>query len=70
MWMPNSGNEARRMWLATAVLKDQIDYVSMDSKANSYRLYRELHCQRRITLVTTCQRKEAKTNLQRTILKS
>ena len=41
MWMPNSGNEAKRMWHETVFLKDYVDYVSMDSKTDSYPLYRE-----------------------------
>ena len=61
MWMPNSGNEAKRMWHETAYLKGCVDYVSMDSKADSYPLYREFKRQRRITLVTSSRRKENKT---------
>lgn len=57
MWMPNSGNEAKRMWLETGSLKGCIDYVSMDSKADSYPLFREFRRQRRITLVTSSRRK-------------
>ncbi len=57
MWMPNSGNEAKRMWLETGDLKGRIDYVSMDSKADSYPLFREFKRQRRMTLVTSSRRK-------------
>lgn len=57
MWMPNSGNEAKRMWLETGHLKNRIDYVSMDSKADSYPLFREFKRQRRMTLVTGSRRK-------------
>jgi hypothetical protein len=60
MWMPNSGNEAKRMWHETAYLKGYVDYVSMDSKADSYPLYREFEHQRRMTLVTSSRRKENK----------
>ena len=41
--------------------KGCIDYVSMDSKADSYPLYREFKRQRRMTLVTSSRRKENKT---------
>ena len=61
MWMPNSGNEAKRMWHETAILKDDIDYVAMDSKADSYPLFREFKRQRSITLVTSSRRKTNKT---------
>jgi len=30
IWMKNSANEARKMWLETSHFKDQIDYVAMD----------------------------------------
>ena len=45
----------------TAFLKGHIDYVSMDSKADSYPLYREFNRQKKMTLVTSCRRKENKT---------
>lgn len=61
MWMPNSGNEAKRMWFETAHLKGSVDYVSMDSKADSYPRYREFKRQRQMTLVTSSRRKENKT---------
>ena len=61
MWMPNSSNEAKRMWHETAHLKGLVDYVAMDSKADSYPLFRELNRQRSITLVTKSRRKENKT---------
>ena len=60
MWMPNSGNEAKRMWSETGYLKGYIDYVAMDSKADSYPLFRELNRQRSMTLVTSSRRKENK----------
>jgi len=53
MWMPNSGNEAKRMWHETAYLKGCVSHVSMDSKADSYPLYREFKRQRNMTLVTS-----------------
>ena len=31
VWMKNSANEAKRMWLETFHIKDQVDYVAMDS---------------------------------------
>jgi len=35
IWMKNSANEAKKMWLQTSFFKDQIDYVAMDSKADN-----------------------------------
>ncbi len=60
MWMPNSGNEAKRMWYETGNLKGCADYVPMDSKADSYPLYREFKRQRQMTLVTSSRLKENK----------
>ncbi|ACL06467.1 transposase IS4 family protein [Desulfatibacillum aliphaticivorans] len=61
LWMPNSGNEAKRLWLETGRLKGLTDYVSMDSKADSYPLFRELKRQRDMILVTSSRRKVNKT---------
>lgn len=61
MWMPNSGNEANRMWSETANLKGCVDYIAMDSKADSYSLFREFKRQRLMTLVTRSRRKHNKT---------
>jgi hypothetical protein len=56
IWMKNSANEAKRMWLETGHLNDQIDYVAMDSKADDYDLFREMDRQRSVTLVTSCRK--------------
>lgn len=56
IWMKNSANEAKRMWLETGHLKDQVDYVAMDSKADDYDLFREMDRQREVTLVTSCRK--------------
>ena len=53
LWMKNSANEAKRLWLETAHYEDLIDYVAMDSKVDDYDLYRELKRQRRISRVTS-----------------
>ena len=55
IWMRNSANEAKRMWLETGHIKDRIDYVAMDSKADDYDLFREMDRQRKITLITYCR---------------
>ena len=60
MWMPNSGKEAKRMWLETGNLKGSIDFVSMDSKADSYPLFLEFKRQRQMTLVTSSRRNQNK----------
>jgi hypothetical protein len=36
IWMKNSANEAKRMWLEVSQHKGQIKYASMDSKADDY----------------------------------
>jgi len=60
MWMPNSADEAKRMWLETGSLKGCVDFVCMDSKADSYPRFREFKRQRQMTLVTSSRRKENK----------
>ena len=61
IWMKNSANEAKRMWLETSHYKGVIDYVAMDSKADDYDLFRELKRQRKISLVTVCRKQMNKT---------
>jgi len=55
MWMRNSANEAKRLWLETFHVKEQIDYSAMDSKADDYDLFRELKRQRQVNLITYCR---------------
>jgi len=55
IWMKNSANEARKMWLETARIKEQIDYVAIDSKADNSRHFREYKRQRKINLITCCR---------------
>ena len=55
MWMPNSANEAKRLWLETFHVKDRIDYVAMDSKADDSDLFREFKRQRNVNLITYCR---------------
>jgi len=55
LWMKNSANEAKRMWLETSHLKDQVDYVAMDSKADDSDLFREFKRQRKMHLITCCR---------------
>jgi len=55
LWMRNSANEAKRMWLETFHVKDQADYIAMDSKADDASLFREFKRQRRMSLITGCR---------------
>ena len=55
MWMRNSANEAKRMWLETFHVKDQVDYLAMDSKADDSDLFREFKRQRKMNLITYCR---------------
>ena len=68
IWMKNSANEAKRMWLETRQLKGLIDYVAMDSKADDYDLYREFDRQRKIKLVTYCRQHMDKTPKRRRMI--
>ena len=69
LWMKNSANEAKRMWLETFHVKDQIDYLAMDSKADDYALYREFKRQRQINLITCCRENMDKTPHRKKMIK-
>ena len=69
IWMKNSANEAKRLWLETFHHKGLVDYVAMDSKADDYDLYREIKRQRKMTLVTCCREKMDKTENRRKMIK-
>ena len=68
LWMQNSANEAKRMWLETFHLKDQVDYVAMDSKADDADLFREFNRQRRMNLITYCRKNMDKTEPRRKMI--
>lgn len=61
LWMKNSSNEAKRMWLETSHLKKEIDYIAMDSKADDSDLFREFYRQRKIKMITHCRSNMDKT---------
>ena len=39
LWMWNSANEAKRMWLGTFHVQDQVDYIAMDSKVDDESIF-------------------------------
>jgi hypothetical protein len=55
VWMKNSTNEAKRMWLETFQIYDQLDYLAIDSKADDFDLFRYFKKQRNINLITWCR---------------
>jgi len=61
LWMRNSSNEAKRLWLETSHVKEQVQYVAMDSKADDFDLFRELKRQRKMNLITCCRQNMDKT---------
>ena len=61
MWMRNSANEAKRLWLETFHVKEHIQYVAMDSKADDADLFREFKRQRKMSLITYCRKNMNKT---------
>ena len=61
MWLRNSANEAKRMWLETFHVKDEVDYIAMDSKADDASLFREFKRQRKMNLITSCRANMGKT---------
>jgi len=68
VWIKNSCNEAKRLWLKTSLYKGLIDYVAMDSKADDYDLYCEFKKQRKIKLVTFCRQNMDKTEKRRQMI--
>jgi hypothetical protein len=68
VWMKNSSNEAKRLWLETSHYKGLIDYVAMDSKADDYDLYCEFKRQRQIKLVTFCRQNMDKSEKRRQMI--
>ena len=61
LWMPNSANEAKRLWLETFHVKERVQFVAMDRKADDYNLFRELKRQRKMNLITFCRKNMDKT---------
>jgi hypothetical protein len=64
LWMRNSANEAKRLWRESFYVKEHIDYVAMDSKADDFDLFRELKRQRKMNLITYCRQ-----NMKRSTVK-
>ena len=67
--MRNSANEAKKMWLETSYIKDQIDYVAMDSKADNSRHFREYKRQGKINLITCCRQNMDKSTHRKQMIK-
>lgn len=60
LWMRNSANEAKRLWLEAGHYSKILDAVVMDSKADDYALFREFKKQHNINLVTSCRKNRVK----------
>jgi hypothetical protein len=69
LWMKNSANEAKRLWLETFHVKERVDYVAMDSKADDSDLFREMKRQRKMNLITSCRQNMDKTPARRKVIK-
>jgi hypothetical protein len=69
LWMKNSANEAKRLWLETFHVKERVDYVAMDSKADDSDLFREMKRQRKMNLITSCRQNMDKTPARRKMIK-
>jgi hypothetical protein len=62
----NSTDEAKRLWLETYYyIKDQIDYLVIDSKADDYDLFREFERQRKVKLVTCCRKNRNRSTIRK-----
>lgn len=68
-WMPNSGNEAKRMEQEIVKYTGIIKRVFMDSKADDQHLYRSLKKNYKIKLVTSPRRNMDKTESRRAYMK-
>lgn len=70
IWMRNSANEAKKMWLETAHCKGLVDYIAMDSKADDCDLFQELYRQRKVNLVTRCRQSMNATQNRRIMMQT
>lgn len=70
IWMKNSSNEAKRMWVETGQYKGLLDAVVMDSKADDQKLFQEFQKQRQMTLVTVCRKKMDKTEQRKEMIET
>ncbi len=68
LWMPNSGNEAKRLYVEACHYAGILDYLVMDSKADDQKLFRNLKEQYNIHLVTSCSKEENKTEGRRQMI--
>lgn len=68
IWMPNSANEAKRLWVESGRYTHRLDTVVMDSKADDYALFREFQKQRHMTLLTRCRKNMNKTPERRRMM--
>lgn len=68
IWMPNSANEAKRLWMESGRYTERLDTVVMDSKADDYALFREFQRQRDMTLLTRCRKNMNKTPERRRMI--
>jgi hypothetical protein len=68
MWMRNSRNESKRLWMETSGYTNILKKVIMDSKADDYALFREFKKQRKMTLLTVCRKEMNKTAERRKMI--
>lgn len=68
LWMPNSGNEAKKMYREAGYYQGSLGYLVMDSKADDQKLFRDLKEQYDIRLVTSCSKEENKTEGRRQMI--
>ncbi len=68
VWMPNSGNEAKRLYMEACHYTGSLDYLVMDSKADDQKLFRNLKEQYNIRLVTACSKEDNKTEGRRQMI--
>ncbi len=68
LWMPNSNNEAKRLYTEAQHYESILDYLVMDSKADDQKFFRNLKEQYNIRLVTSPSKKENKTEGRRQMI--
>ena len=69
VWMPNCGNEAKRMEQEIIKYRNLVKTVCMDSKADDQKLYFKLKRDYGMQLLTKCRRKMDKTPLRKLMIK-
>lgn len=70
IWMPNSDNEAKKLWQHAGRYRSLLSYVIMDSKADDVDLFEEFKRQRKMRLITRCRKNMNKSKRRQGMIKT